>query len=109
VLVRVHVGRIDDRRAAVLSDEQLTKRVTEELRTLLGHLGEPLAARVQRWPTGLPQYYVGHDDVVRKAKQAAQRLELDLCGNAYDGVGIPASIGSGRDAGERVLALLGEG
>jgi hypothetical protein len=29
-----------------------------------------------------------------------------LCGNTYDGVGIPASVGSGRRAGRAALEML---
>lgn len=106
VVLRAHVGRIDDDRWTSMTDEELTARVTAELAFLLSKFDEPLETRVQRWPGGLPQYYVGHDVLVANAKSAAARLGLALAGSAYDGVGIPASIGSGRRAGREVLALL---
>jgi protoporphyrinogen oxidase len=31
-------------------------------------------------------------------------MQLALAGSAYDGVGLPASIGSGRQAGRTILA-----
>lgn len=107
VVLRAHVGRIDDERWASMSDDELTARVTSELRVLLARFGEVREARVQRWPHGLPQYYLGHDRLVAGAKEAAARLRIALCGSAYDGVGIPASIGSGRRAAREVLAELG--
>jgi protoporphyrinogen oxidase len=43
---------------------------------------------------------------VRDAKAAARAISVALCGMAYDGVGIPASIGSGRRAANDVRSLL---
>lgn len=106
VVFRAHVGRIDDDRWAAMSDEELVERVTREVRELLGHFDAPLSTMVQRWPSGLPQYYPGHDEMVAAAKAAGGAFALALAGSAYDGVGIPASIGSGRRAAREVLALL---
>jgi protoporphyrinogen/coproporphyrinogen III oxidase len=106
VLVRAHVGRIDDLRWSELSDEQLIARVANELRVLLGVFDTPNDALVQRWPDGLPQYYLGHETMVMSARRAAAALGVALCGNAYDGVGIPASIGSGRRAGREALEMV---
>jgi oxygen-dependent protoporphyrinogen oxidase len=106
VLLRAHVGRIDDERAIGLDDEELTERVVSELRVLLGRFGPPLESLVQRWPSALPQYRVGHEQLVTEARRAASELRVSLAGMAYDGVGIPASVGSGRRAANEVLALL---
>ena len=105
-LVRAHVGRIDDARWQSLSDDDLITRVYAELTTLVPAVGPSLEARVQRWPSSLPQYYVGHDRLVTKAREAAAQLGVHLAGMTYDGVGVPASIGSGRRAAREVLASL---
>ncbi len=106
VVLRAHVGRIDDVRWSELNDEELIARVAAELRVLLGRFDTPNEAFVQRWPDGLPQYYLGHQALVTKARGAAAALGVALCGNAYDGVGVPASIGSGRRAGREALAVV---
>ena len=106
VVLRVHVGRSDDTRWTELSDEELTQRVTLELQFILKKMGAPLATRVQRWPLGLPQYLVGHEELVARARAASASMQVSLAGNAYDGVGIPASIGSGRVAASEALASL---
>jgi protoporphyrinogen/coproporphyrinogen III oxidase len=106
VLVRAHVGRIDDERWAQLSDDELTARIANEMRVLLPRLGDTFLSVVQRWPSGLPQYYLGHDTLVTNARAAAATIRVALCGNAYDGVGIPASIGSGRLAGTAALDMI---
>jgi oxygen-dependent protoporphyrinogen oxidase len=106
VILRAHVGRIDDARFGDLSDEALTQRVADELAVLLPRFGTPTDSLVQRWPDGLPQYRVGHEQRVNAARAAARRYAIALAGNAYDGVGIPASIGSGRRAAREVLERL---
>lgn len=106
VVLRAHVGRIDDERANDLGDDELIERVTQELRTILGHFERPRDSLVQRWPHALPQYHVGHERLVRDAREAAQELRVALAGMAYDGVGIPASVASGRRAARTILAML---
>jgi oxygen-dependent protoporphyrinogen oxidase len=106
VLVRAHVGRIDDERWAQMSDDELTERVASEMRVLLPRFEDSFTSVVQRWPAGLPQYFVGHDTMVTNARAAAATIRVALCGNAYDGVGIPASIGSGRRAGRDALDMV---
>lgn len=106
VLLRVHVGRSDDHRWTTLDDDALTARVASELGELLGRFGAVNESRVQRWPDGLPQYYVGHAAMVERARAAAAPLRLALAGSSYDGVGVPASIGSGRLAARGLLGAL---
>jgi len=108
VVLRAHVGRSDDVRWMEMTDEELVRRVSDELSVLLPRFGVPSETLVQRWPSGLPQYHVSHELRVQRARAASARLSVALCGNAYDGVGVPASIGSGRRAALDVLALLGE-
>lgn len=107
VVLRAHVGRIDDRRWIDLDDDALIERVTDEVRHLLAGTGAARDALAQRFPDGLPQYRVGHDRLVAAARAAAARAGLELAGATYDGVGIPASIGSGRRAAAGALARLG--
>ena len=106
VILRAHVGRIDDVRANDLDDEELCERVSSELGAILGHFARARESLVQRWPSALPQYHVGHERLVNDARTAASELRVALAGMAYDGVGIPASVGSGRRAARQVLAML---
>ena len=59
---------------------------------------------MQRWGGGLPQYAVGHLDRVARVRAAVAGVPgLAVCGAPYDGVGIPAVIGSAHRA---VAAIL---
>ena len=102
VLVRAHVGRSDDARWRDLDDDALVTRVLDEVRHLLGRVGPVRAAHVARWPAALAQYELGHAPLVEAARTRARDLGLALAGAAYDGVGVPATIGSGRRAAREV-------
>jgi oxygen-dependent protoporphyrinogen oxidase len=61
-----------------------------------------------RWPDAMPQYHVGHVELVEGIESAVAGLPgLELAGNAYHGVGIPNCIHSGEGAAERVLDRSG--
>jgi len=102
-VVRIHVGRSDDSRWQHMTDVELTSRVVAELSEILREVITPIDSLVQRWPNGLPQYRVGHDEIVQRALVAAEESGLALCGNAFDGVGVPATIANGRRVGHSVL------
>ncbi len=107
VLLRAHVGRSDDARWSELDDDALARRVSDELAFLLPKWSAPTDSLVQRWPLALPQYRVGHDQLVDRARRASVHYGVALAGNSYDGVGVPASIGSGRRAARDITALIG--
>ncbi|MGC2168278.1 MAG: protoporphyrinogen oxidase [Acidimicrobiales bacterium] len=106
LLLRAHVGRSDDARWSELNDDELTGRVNDELMILLPKWSGASASLVQRWPDGLPQYRVGHDQLVERARTASMKHRVTLAGNAYDGVGVPASVGSGRRAARELVGAL---
>jgi len=107
VLLRASTGRMGDRRPVGLSDGELVARVLDELGPILRMTATPLDAVVTRWPGAFPQYGVGHLDRVAALEAGVARLPcLALAGAALRGVGIPACIGSGRQAAAAVLASL---
>jgi protoporphyrinogen/coproporphyrinogen III oxidase len=107
VLIRVFLGGAERPDQLELDDARLTDLATAELSALLGTRGDPEWTRVVRWPRSMPQYHVGHVELVKRIEQlAAQWPTLALAGNAYHGVGVPNCIHSGEEAAERVLAAL---
>lgn len=107
VFVRVSAGRFRETEALRRPDAVLAADGLAELRTALGELPAPVAAHVRRWGGGLPQYAIGHVDLVaRLRRELASLPAVSVAGAAYDGVGIPACIGSGRAAARTVLDQL---
>ncbi len=106
-LVRVSVGRFGDDRHMVLDDDELGASAFGELAHLLDIRGTPLDSAVTRWTRAFPQYRVGHLIRVAKVEEDVAALDgMAVAGAALRGVGIPACIGSGRNAARRVFASL---
>ncbi|MFV2067658.1 MAG: protoporphyrinogen oxidase [Pirellulales bacterium] len=109
-LIRTFVGGACQESLADLPDDQLLALVREELGELLSIEGQPVFEHISRWPPVMPQYCVGHGDLVRQIEQRVDRFTgLALAGNAYHGVGIPNCIQSGQQAAERVLGRSPDG
>lgn len=100
-VLRFSVGRHGDERGLDLPDDALVAAVLAEVRDVLGLRGGPRASAVTRWGRSLPQYRVGQRSRVDAAR-ASLPEGLALAGAAWDGVGIPACIASGRAAADRV-------
>ncbi len=104
VLFRVFVGGALQPNLLDLTDEQLIQSSREQLKELLGVRGEPLFTEIVRWHKKMPQYHVGHVELVDSIEaQVAKIPNLELAGNAYRGVGIPFCIRSAKNAVQRLL------
>ncbi len=89
------------------TDQRVLQVVQDELRHLLGVRGQPLFSRIVRWRQSMPQYHVGHLQLVEKIELRVKTLPgFELAGNSYRGVGIPHCIHSGEQASERLVASL---
>jgi oxygen-dependent protoporphyrinogen oxidase len=106
VLLRIFMGGAARPDLVHLPDETLQSIVAREIGPLLGIHGEPELFRVGRWGGHMPQYHLGHVELVQRIEDRAASLgNLHLAGNAYHGVGIPNCIHSGEQAAERLVAV----
>jgi oxygen-dependent protoporphyrinogen oxidase len=106
VLFRVFIGGACQGALLEQSDDQLVETAVSQLEQLLGAQGEPVLTELARWQGAMPQYHVGHLDRVSAIESSLSGLaNLELAGNAYHGVGIPACIHAGESAAERILKL----
>ncbi|HJY71817.1 MAG TPA: protoporphyrinogen oxidase, partial [Streptosporangiaceae bacterium] len=106
-IVRCSVGRIGEEALLQRADEELAALAAAELAAATGVHGAPVAHRITRWGGALPQYTVGHLDRVARIRAAVATLPgLAVCGAAYEGVGIPACIGTARAAANQVTEFL---
>jgi len=103
-LLRVFAGGARHEELAEMPAGKLVPLVLGELHRLLGIKGAPIYQSVAHWPSTMPQYHVGHRELVAQIEARAAALpNLALAGNAYHGVGIPNCIHSGESAAESVL------
>lgn len=107
-VVRASLGRHRDEQVLQRDNAELVTVARGDLARIATVAAVPIDARVTRWGGALPQYAVGHLDRIRRIRAAVDAVPgLAVCGAAYDGVGVPSCIRTGRQAADRVRAHLG--
>jgi len=108
VRLRASLGRAGEPAAALrVPDEELVARVRADLATVAGISAAPVAVHVQRWGGGLPQYGVGHDDLVGELEAAVAELPgIAVAGALLHGVGVPACVATGQAAAAAIVVDL---
>jgi oxygen-dependent protoporphyrinogen oxidase len=107
LLLRCFMGGATNLEIYERDDNWLMKTAHEEMCELLGVSDKPVLKMVSRYYQSMPQYFVGHLDLVSKIKGRVNKYKsLDLAGNAYGGVGIPDCINSGEKAAENIFNNL---
>jgi oxygen-dependent protoporphyrinogen oxidase len=105
-LLRVFVGGTRRPEMAEMDDPRLQSVVLAELSERLQIRGEPCYSNIAHWPGTMPQYHVGHKELVARIEARVVALpRLALAGNAYRGVGVPDCIHGGELAAERALRM----
>ena len=100
VLLRGFLGGTRRPDALAEPDASLIDTVRGDLTRLLGIQGEPVLARVYRWPRANPQLNVGHPARVAEIDgRLAGTPGLQIIGAAFRGVGIADCVAAGRAAG----------
>ncbi|MEO6699929.1 MAG: protoporphyrinogen oxidase [Jatrophihabitantaceae bacterium] len=109
LLMRASLGRAGEEWVLQREDAELVALVRAELEQLTGLAAVAVDSHVQRWGGALPQYAVGHLARVARIRSAVAEVPgLAVCGASYDGVGIPACIGSAHKATDRIVTALGQ-
>jgi protoporphyrinogen/coproporphyrinogen III oxidase len=105
VRLRASLGRFGEAAALQADDATLIAQVLADLAVLDGIHAAPVDVHVQRWGGGLPQYAPGH--VGRIATLEAGLPDgITVAGAALHGVGVPACVGTGRAAAERLARAV---
>lgn len=106
-LARVSFGRFGDAAIVDADDEQLVTLARADLATVSGVTDQPVAAFVQRWHGGLPQYRAGHLGVVAELEAEIARIDgIEIAGAMLHGVGVPACVRSATTAAARLAAQV---
>ncbi len=105
LLLRIFLGGALAPEMVDESDTKLHEIADRELREILGWSGaKPHWQGVERWKNAMPQYLLGHcERVTEIQQQLASAGDLQLCGAAYSGVGIPQCIRGARAAARTLL------
>jgi oxygen-dependent protoporphyrinogen oxidase len=93
VAVSAFFGGVRAPDLARLEKPDLIHLARQEFRDLIGATGEPTVAEVRHWPVGLPQYAIGHNDLLKDIETTHQRLPgLFLTGNYFSGPSVAACL-----------------
>ncbi|MCC6888617.1 MAG: protoporphyrinogen oxidase, partial [Hyphomicrobiales bacterium] len=92
---------------ARLPADELIEIARREFANLLGAKGEPVLARVRHWSRGLPQYRIGHRDLLAALNGTSERRPgLFLTGNYFAGVSVAACMAHATQTATHVDAFL---
>jgi oxygen-dependent protoporphyrinogen oxidase len=103
LLLHCMVGGVRWPEAIELADDELTKRVFEDLDRSLGLRSEPQRLVVRRWPRAVAQPRVDHRDRIQKIRTLlGEHPRLEAAGSYLDGVSLADTLASGVAAAERL-------
>lgn len=99
VLFRLYVGKPDDQDIVTFSDDDIVSIVLKDLHKIMDIDGEPDFAIVSRWQNVMPQYTVGHKQIVSQVRESLHEHMpgVYIAGSSYDGVGVPDCIASAEE------------
>ena len=108
IVVRAVVGRWGTDPSLDLDDEALVERVHHDLHEVMRVESPPLATRVTRWERAIPQYAVGHLELVGKIEARLAGVgPVYITGAGYRGSGVPDCIAQADATAAAVDERLG--
>jgi oxygen-dependent protoporphyrinogen oxidase len=105
-LLRVFMGQDGGFNVEEHSDEDLVARAKTSLSRLMRTTLPPTFERLDRWTKAMPQYDVGHLDLLAEAERGLKGMPITFAGSSYRGNGIPDCVRQGREAAEALLKNL---
>jgi oxygen-dependent protoporphyrinogen oxidase len=89
VALTVFVGGSRQPEMAQISDAEMLSTVKRELQELMNISGEPIFTQITRWEKAIPQYHLGHLNIVEQIAAFESRYPgLFLSGNYRDGISV---------------------
>ncbi len=89
------------------SDGTLIEVATAELQSILNIKARPVVESVAKWERAIPQYRVGHAEILAKVDGLeAREKSLAFVGNWRGGISVPDTIAHAEEVAARLLATL---
>lgn len=102
VLLRASVGRAGGLELPS-DDDQLVAEVHGEVAEMLDVIADPVATHVTRWQRSLPQFAVGHLELVRDIRDGLAEVgPVHVVGAAYDGVGVASCVAAAQSLAQQL-------
>ena len=92
---------------AILPDEELLNTVHLELKRIMNIRDEPSLSFIHRWDRAIPQYRLGHNEIIRHIENFEEKHKgLVLGGNYRGGISVSDCIISAKRISDQVKSLL---
>eukprot|EP00978_Attheya_sp_CCMP212_P001496 scaffold3141_cov53-Attheya_sp.AAC.5 len=104
-----YIGGSRDTGLTSLSEEEIISEVDKGCRQVLLNpdAPEPKVLGLKIWPTAIPQYELGHLDIIKELEEAEAKIPgLWVCGNYRTGVAFPDCVTFGYDHAKVVKEYL---
>jgi oxygen-dependent protoporphyrinogen oxidase len=100
-------GGATDPNLCELSDEEIRETICAEVAGVLGITGKPVATNLHRYARALPQYNLGHSEMVSALGAAASSVAgLFLAGNYLSGPSIGSCVEQANQTADAVRVYL---
>jgi protoporphyrinogen/coproporphyrinogen III oxidase len=107
VLIRVMIGGAHDPDAVTLERDALLDIVRADLHTTMGLDADPVLTRVYRWPLGIAQYRVGHQERLDRIHARLERHPgLWVAGSSFYGISMNACFEKAPAQAAEILEFL---
>lgn len=104
-LLTSFVGGVTDPQAADLSPQQIADLVHQEIAPILEITGAPAFSTVEIYPRAIPQYNLGHADLLAAIEQARAGLSsLHFAGNYWQGPSVGNCIERSSQIADEIAA-----
>lgn len=104
-----YIGGSRDPAIGTMEEEDIVRAVDEDLRKVLlkPQAKEPKVLGVKVWPTAIPQYELGHLEIMTELEEMEKTAEgLWICGNYRSGVAFPDCVTFGYEQAKVVRQFL---
>jgi oxygen-dependent protoporphyrinogen oxidase len=110
VLLRAMCGGWNRPDIVSRDDDQLIRAVRAELQQTMKIAAPPVFHSIIRWDRAIPQYRLGHLELVARIEKRASRYSgLFLTGNAYHGVSLNDCTEQAEKVAGRIASFLSGG
>jgi protoporphyrinogen/coproporphyrinogen III oxidase len=107
VCITSFAGGATDPKLCELSDEEITETICGEVARVLAMAGKPVATNLHRYVRALPQYNLGHIQIVKSLEAFTSAMPgLFLAGNYLSGPSIGACVEQANRTAEAVRVYL---
>ena len=107
VAMTVFIGGSRQPKHALWNDEEILRTVKSELQELMQIEGEPIFSHITRWEKAIPQYHIGHLNLVNEIAAFEQNHPgLFLSGNYRDGISVGDCIIQSEKMSKNVMEYL---